>query len=246
MSNKRRSTPLSYNARRLVRNDQIYFWQPECNCVDSEKCQEDRCCGSVVMGWVKINDPFCQQYLITDVEDNDEYVLYRQLRNKPCVRDTEPEIDETEQDQESGSDVHRSFVKKQARVTSATQLMPQVDILSLLPNVDNDVELTYAPCENDIIKVMFSCFFAYKLCFLILITLDWHQIFSKYFSHLIFVQSFFFQVGSIASYANDDFESKKVYYDVQKRKACAFMQSISDPDIRSAHPNNSCCHNNIF
>ena len=165
VSNKRRSTPLSYNARRLVRNDQIYFWQPECNCVDSERCQEDSCCGSVVMGWVKINDPFCQQCLITDVEDNDEYVSYRQLRDKPCVRDTEPEIDETEQDHESGSDVHRPFVKKQARVTSATQPMPQVDLLPLLPSVDDDVELTYAPCENDIIKVMFSCFFAYKLCF---------------------------------------------------------------------------------
>ena len=91
--------------------------------------------------------------------------MYRQLRNKPCVRDTEPEIDETEQDHESGSDVHRPFVNKQARVTSATQPMPQVDILSLLPSVDDDVELTYAPCENNIIKVMFSSFFAYKLCF---------------------------------------------------------------------------------
>ena len=85
VSNKRRSTPLCYNARRLVRNDQIYFWEPECNCVDSERCQEDRCCRSVVMGLVKINDPFCQQCLKTDVEDNDEYVSYRQLRNKPCV-----------------------------------------------------------------------------------------------------------------------------------------------------------------
>ena len=55
--------------------------------------------------------------------------------------------------------------------------------------------------------------------------------FSKCFSYLIFVQSFYFQVGSIASYANDDFEIKNVYYDVQKRKACAFMQSRSDPDI---------------
>ena len=38
-------------------------------------------------------------------------------------------------------------------------------------------------------------------------------------------------MGSIASYANDDFEIKNVYYDVQKREACAFMQSRSDPDI---------------
>ena len=31
----------------------------------------------------------------------DVYVSCRQLRIKPCVRDTEPEVDETEQDQES-------------------------------------------------------------------------------------------------------------------------------------------------
>ena len=60
--------------------------------------------------------------------------------------------------------------------------------------------------------------------------------FSKYFSHQIFVQSFYFQVGSIASYANDDFEIKKIYYDHQKRKACAFMQSRSDPDIEVRIP----------
>ena len=60
--------------------------------------------------------------------------------------------------------------------------------------------------------------------------------FSKCFSHLTFVQSFYFQVGSIASYANDDFEIKKVYYDVQKRKACAFMQNRSDPDIEVRIP----------
>ena len=60
--------------------------------------------------------------------------------------------------------------------------------------------------------------------------------FSKCFSHLIFVQSFYFQVGSIASYSNDDFEIKKVYYDAQKRKACAFMQSRSDPDIEVRIP----------
>ena len=117
------------------------------------------------MGWVKINDPVCQQCLITDVEDNEWYVSYRQLRNKPCVRDTETEIDETEQDQDSGYDVHRLFVKKQAHVTSATQPMPQFDLLSLLPNVDDDVELTYAPCENDITKVFLFCFFVCKHCF---------------------------------------------------------------------------------
>ena len=60
--------------------------------------------------------------------------------------------------------------------------------------------------------------------------------FSKYFSHLIFVQSFYFQVGSTASYSNDDFEIQKVYYDVQKRKACAFTQSGSDPDIEVRIP----------
>ena len=42
-------------------------------------------------------------------------------------------------------------------------------------------------------------------------------------------------MGSIASYAND-FEIKKIYYDHQKRKACAFMQSRSDPDIEVRIP----------
>ena len=41
------------------------------------------------MGCVKPNDPFCQECLITDVEDNDEYVSYRQLRIKSCVREIE-------------------------------------------------------------------------------------------------------------------------------------------------------------
>ena len=84
VSNKRRSTTLSYNARRLVRNNKIYFWQP--NCVDGERSQQDRCCGPVVMSWIKIIDPFCQQGLTTDVEDNEWYVSYRQLRNKRCAR----------------------------------------------------------------------------------------------------------------------------------------------------------------
>ena len=52
----------------------------------------------------------------------------------------------------------------------------------------------------------------------------------------MFVRSICFQVGSIASYAMDDFEIKKVYYDRQKRKACAFMQSRSDPDIEVRIP----------
>ena len=43
-------------------------------------------------------------------------------------------------------------------------------------------------------------------------------------------------MGSIASYANDEFEIKKIYYDHQKRKACAFMQSRSDPDIEVRIP----------
>ena len=53
------------------------------------------------MGWVKINDPFCQKCLISGVEDNEGFVSHRQLKNKSSVRDTEPENDETEQDQES-------------------------------------------------------------------------------------------------------------------------------------------------
>ena len=47
---------------------------------------------------------------------------------------------------------------------------------------------------------------------------------TKKFSIIIFTQlSICFQVGSIESNANDEFEVKKLYYDHQKRKACAFM-----------------------
>ena len=42
VSNKRR-----YNARRLVGNDQIYFWQPECNCVDSENAKRTVAAGQL-------------------------------------------------------------------------------------------------------------------------------------------------------------------------------------------------------
>ena len=88
---KRRSTPLVFNASRLVRSDQVSFWQPECDCVDTERCRDDRCCGSVVMGSVKLTDPFINQGLVTDVEGNDVFVSYRQLRNKPCCGETKPD-----------------------------------------------------------------------------------------------------------------------------------------------------------
>ena len=40
---------------------------------------------------VKINDPFVTQCLVTDVEGKDVFVSYRQLRNKPCSRETNPD-----------------------------------------------------------------------------------------------------------------------------------------------------------
>jgi len=188
---KRRTAPLSFNSCRLVRGDQIYFWQPECECIDSERCQDDRCCGSIVMGRVKINDPFINQCLVTDPEDNDVFVAYRQLRNKPSCT---PQNDRDDGD-DSESEAVRPPPRKQARVSFAPQ--PQIDIISLLPNVENDIELTYAPCANDIIRV-----------------------------------------GSIASYADDEFEIKRVFYDHQKKKAFAIMQSRIDPDIEVRIPSN--------
>ena len=149
---KRRSTPLVFNASRLVRSDQVSFWQPECDCVDTERCCDDRCCGSVVMGSVKLTDPFINQGLVTDVEGNDVFVSYRQLRNKPCCGETKPD-NENYGDGDSESESARPPIRKQARVTFAPQPQPQMDIISLLPNVDDDVDLTYVPCANDIIKV---------------------------------------------------------------------------------------------
>ena len=162
-TNKRRSIVLDYNARKLVKNDEIYFWQPECECIDNERCQEDTCCGSVLMGWVTMNDPFNQQCLVKDEEMSPVYVSYRQLRNKPSARDMrETENEDTHADDEdSGSDeVNRPPAKKQARVTFAPQTTPKVDILTLLPIVEEDVSLTYAPCLNDIVKVIYSSEFS--------------------------------------------------------------------------------------
>ena len=193
---KRRSTPLVFNACRLVRRDQVYFWQPECDCVDTDRCRDDRCCGSVVMGSVKINDHFINQCLVTDVEGNDVFVSYRQLRNKPCSRETNPD-NENDEDGDSECESARPPIRKQARVTFAPQPQPQMDIISLLPSVDDDVDLTYVPCANDIIKV-----------------------------------------GSIASYADDEFEIKRLFYDHQRKKAFASMQSRIDPDIEVRIPSN--------
>ena len=67
----------------------------------------------------------------------------------------------------------------------------------LIPNVDDDVDLTYVPCDNDIIKV-----------------------------------------GSTASYTDDDFEIKRLFYDHQKKKAFASMLSRVDPDIEVRIPSN--------
>ena len=67
---------------------------------------------------------------------------------EPFVRDSEPETDETEPDQDSGSDVSLPPARKHGRATSRPSF--------LVANVDADVELTYTPYENDTIKV--TCF----------------------------------------------------------------------------------------
>lgn len=156
LTQKRRSTPLTFCVRKLVRNDQVYFWQPACDCVDRKRCHEDRCCGSVVMGRVETNDPFKNQCLVTDAEGS-VYVPYRQLRNKPSSTESNLENDEDE-DEDSRPEAASPPVRKQARVSFTRQPLPQVDILSLLPHVEDDVELTYAPCFNDIIKVSYHLF----------------------------------------------------------------------------------------
>ena len=148
------------------------------------------------MGSVKINDPFINQCLVSDVEGNDVFVSYRQLRNKPCSRETNPD-NENDEDGDSECESARPPNRKQARVTFAPQPQPQMDIISLLPSVDDDVDLTYVPCANDIIKV-----------------------------------------GSIASYADDEFEIKRLFYDHQRKKAFASMQSRIDPDIEVRIPSN--------
>ena len=160
--------------------------------MDTDRCRDDRCCGSVVKDSVK-NAPFVNQCLVTHVEANDVFVSFRKLRNKPCSRETNPDNGKDENG-DSESESARPPIRKQARATIAPQSQPQMDIISLLPSVDDDFDLTYVQCANDIIEV-----------------------------------------GSIASYAGDDFEIKQLFYDHQKNK---LLRSSSDPDIERRIPSN--------
>ena len=56
-------------------------------------------------------------------------------QKKPFVRDSEPETDETEPDQDSGSDVSLPLARKHCRATSRPSF--------LVPKIDADVELTF-------------------------------------------------------------------------------------------------------
>ena len=64
-------------------------------------------------------------------------------------RETNPD-NENYEDGDSESESARPPIRKQARVTFAPRPQPQMDIISLLPNVDDDVVLTYVPCANDV------------------------------------------------------------------------------------------------
>ena len=70
------------------------------------------------MASVKIIDPFIIQCLVTDVEGNGVFVSYRQLRSKPCSRETNPD-NEIYEDGDSESESARPPLRKQARVTCA-------------------------------------------------------------------------------------------------------------------------------
>ena len=63
------------------------------------------------MGSVKINDPFINQCLVTDVEGNDVFVSYRQQRNKPCSRETNHD-NEIDEDGDSESESARPPIRK--------------------------------------------------------------------------------------------------------------------------------------
>ena len=62
------------------------------------------------------------------------------------------------------------------------------------------------------------------------------KVYKNFFQRNICLVITFFQVVSIASYANDDFEMKKPYYEHRKKKACAFIQSRTDPHIEVRIP----------
>ena len=136
---KKRGRILPFNPRKLMRNDEVFFWQSndeDCDCIgDFENC-ENTCCVSVVTATVMINDPFLRQCMVVDDEGKEFFVSQRQL------------LDETAQD-ETNEGSRPSVPKKRC----PPKTIPFVDAIALIPHSDENVELKYAPCYNNILKV---------------------------------------------------------------------------------------------
>ena len=135
-----------------MRNDEVFFWQSndeDCDCIgDFENC-EITCCGSVVTATVMINDPFLRQCMVVDDEGKEFFVSYRQLRAS-LPDETAP--DDTNEEPESPPTIidYRPPVPKKR---CPPKSIPFVDAISLIPHSDENVELKYAPCYNNILKV---------------------------------------------------------------------------------------------
>jgi L-fucose mutarotase/ribose pyranase (RbsD/FucU family) len=116
---------------------------------------------SIKTGWVCVNDPFlCQFSVWTDKENKDalQCVKYHQLRSSATIPKNEAEDDDDEL-----ADGNCEPAPKQARATRTENqpAEPQIDILSLVQcdNTEN-VQLTYAPCCNGVLKKNMKAMFA--------------------------------------------------------------------------------------
>ena len=135
-----------------MRNDEVFFWQSndeDCDCIgDFENC-EITCCGSVVTATVMINDPFLRQCMVVDDEGKEFFVSYRQIRAS-LPNETAP--DDTNEEPESPPTIidYRPPVPNKR---CPPKTIPFVDSIFLIPHSDENVELKYAPCYNNILKV---------------------------------------------------------------------------------------------
>ena len=87
--------------------------------------------------------------MVVDDEGNEFFVSYRQLRAS-LPDETAP--DDTNEEPESPPtiiDSRPSVPKKRC----PPKTIPFVDAISLIPHSDENVELKYAPCYNNILKV---------------------------------------------------------------------------------------------
>ena len=151
----KRGKGLPYNVRKLMRADEVFFWQStDCDCVDTENCQ-NTCCGSITKGKVFINDPFLNQCLVSSVSaDSDERVICVPHRNLRAPEDAATKDDSEKAD--SDVEEEEELIPAKKRICqNVPKVVPYVPMDSLIPKMETDSQLTYVPCSNGVLTVNF-------------------------------------------------------------------------------------------